>query len=210
LRRISRAYLSWDAADANAHVRALSRFIGDQASTAEELPARGGERVLWAEPVQARPDGAGRQVVVVEAQTDRGLLYLAVPVADQSRGWSVAGWPALVGAPAIVASDPTQDAGRPIGDAALRQVVARALANYLRGDASDLQADLDPAAVVSLPPRPLSGLRVDRVVWQAPGTAAAEVHASDGSGVTYALRYELDVVHRDRWYVLAIHTNPRR
>jgi hypothetical protein len=206
----ARAYLSWDVADPGTHLRALSRFVGGQASIAEELPARGSQRVLWAQAVQSRPDGPSRQVVVVEAETDHGLVYLAVPVAYGNHGWSVAGWPAVVGEPAIVVGDPSQENGQAVADASLREVVSRALGNYLKGDAADLQADLDPAAVVSLPPHPLSGLRVDSVVWQAPGTVAVDVHASDALGVTDALRYELDVVRRDRWYVRAIHTDPRR
>lgn len=206
----ARAYLTWDARDVRAYAQGLARFIGAAAASAAQLPARGAQRVAWVQPLQTRADGPGRLVVVVEAQTDHGIVYLAVPVAEGPGGLSVAGWPALVGAPAVVPLDASRaGGGRSVSDGALRTVVTRALGNFLTGDGGNLQADLDPAAVVSLPPRPLTDVHVDSVVWQAAGTVAADVHATDHAGVRYALRYELDVVKRDRWYVLAIHTNPR-
>jgi len=35
-----------------------------------------------------------------------------------------------------------------------------------------------------------------------------EVSAADSTGTQWTLRYELTVVHRDRWYVRAIETAP--
>ncbi len=37
---------------------------------------------------------------------------------------------------------------------------------------------------------------------------AVEVAAADDAGIQWTLRYELTVVHRDRWYVRAIEPDP--
>ena len=37
---------------------------------------------------------------------------------------------------------------------------------------------------------------------------AVEVDAADDAGMQWTLRYELTVVHRERWYVRAIEPDP--
>jgi hypothetical protein len=131
-----------------------------------------------------------------------------VPVRRSADGQlSVSGPPALIGGPLVDAkAAPIPRA--PVSDAQLRQVVARAVRNYLAGHADDLQADLSPDARVTLP---ALELRVDGLVdvtRAGPGAVLVTVRARDRRGTTYPLRYELTVRRRDRWYVAAIQTYP--
>jgi hypothetical protein len=164
--------------------------------------------VSHADVVQVRPgQRAGAWVITVAADTNRGVRYLAVPVQRRGGFLEIPSPPALVGPPATrAATDQRQEPA--VEDGALREVVTRALGNYLAGRVGDLKADLAPAAVVSVPGDPLHLDGVDGVTWSARGTVAVLVRASERSGPQYPLRYELDVVRRDRWYVLAIETNP--
>ena len=50
------------------------------------------------------------------------------------------------------------------------------------------------------------GVILDRSVFLT--SVAVEVSAADAAGTLWTLRYELAVVHRDRWYVRAIEPDP--
>jgi hypothetical protein len=94
-------------------------------------------------------------------------------------------------------------------NAAAKQLVAqRAVTNYLAGQRTNLLADLDPAAVVSLPTTVLDVRSVRSITKAAEDRVAVEVAAADDAGIQWTLRYELTVVHRDRWYVRAIEPDP--
>jgi hypothetical protein len=80
--------------------------------------------------------------------------------------------------------------------------------NYLAGQRTNLLADLDPAAVVSLPTTVLDVRSVRSITKAADDRVAVEVAAADDAGIQWTLRYELTVVHRDRWYVRAIEPDP--
>jgi hypothetical protein len=116
----------------------------------------------------------------------------------------------LVGAPPVDRGLGSDD-GREVDDPGLRSVVRRAIANYLRGEAQNLRADLDSHAVVALPTMPLTLISVDSATWAGPGRVAVELRARAG-GASWTLRYELGVVKRERWYVRSIQSNttPRR
>jgi hypothetical protein len=49
---------------------------------------------------------------------------------------------------------------------------------------------------------------VRSITQAARGRVAVEVSAADAAGTQWTLRYELAVVHRDRWYVRTIQTAP--
>src|SRR6266446_9643780 len=104
--------------------------------------------------VQQRDPRPGEHVYTVAAQIDHaGLLHLTVDVRRGGDGTlRPGGYPALVGAPASapVSRDPDERLGD-IDDQRLSVVVARALRNYLGGDADRLSADLAPGARVELP-----------------------------------------------------------
>jgi len=119
----------------------------------------------------------------------------------------VVGYPALVGPPAVALDRPASDEDE-VADPQLRAVCERALRNYLAGDRDDLLADLDPQAVVSLPEQRLELKAVHELTRAGPGRVAAEIEAS-GDAAVWTLRYELDVVRRERWYVRAISSDPR-
>jgi len=206
----ARAYLSWDAAHPERREAALRRYFSDAVDPAAGVstPARGGREVTWTTVTGDASIGADGHVVTVAAGTDRATQYLAVPVHRDDRGFLyVASYPALVGGP--VAAVHAELANEPeLGDGSLRGVVARALSNYLAREVRNLRADLDPAAVVSLPPQELRLDSVEAMSRARPGWVAAQVVVTDPQGVELTLRYEVEVVQRDRWYVRSIGPNP--
>jgi hypothetical protein len=210
----ARRYLSWNESEATAGGHALDAFAGAGMEAGAGLvpPASGEQHVDWAEVVQVR-DGstAGVQIYTVAAQTDgAGLLYLAVAVARTASGrLALAGYPALVGAPAAgPATAPPRL--REVGEPALASVVERALRNYLAGSGEELEADLAPGARVSLPALAVELEALVRLDWTADGrSVVALVRAQDARGARYTLAYELDVVREQgRWEIAAVQTDP--
>jgi Conjugative transposon protein TcpC len=210
----ARAYLTWEANNPEAHVRALSSFVGPgmEAGAGLQLPSGGEERVLWTQVVQQRAGAPGERVYTVAAQTDaQGLVYLSVSIARSANGGvQLAGYPAFVGAPA---SAPARLAGglREVEVPALRTVVERALRNYLAASGTELAADLARGAPVSLPEQPFTLESVQQLDWSAEGGGAvlAVVQAQDERGAGYTLAYELDVSQlAGRWQVDAIQMDP--
>jgi hypothetical protein len=206
----ARAYLSWDARQPDQHQRQVAAFLSGalDGDGGLQVPARGQQQVLWTTAIQDQPDTHGDRLITVAAQTTRQLLYLAVPVHRTSRGFLVVPrYPALVGPPVSdPGAEPVEE--RDVGDGALRAVAQRAVTNYLAGEQTDLLADLDPAAVVSLPTAVLDVTSVHSITKAAGDRVAVEVTAADDAGIQWTLRYELAVVHRDRWYVRAIEPDP--
>lgn len=209
----ARAYLSWDAEASEQHELQVAAFMSDALEPGGGFspPARGVQQVVWTAAVADRRLGGGRRVVTVAAQTSGPLVYLAVPVTRDGRGYlSVTGYPAIVGEPATTmeARPPEEDE---VEDGQLRAVAERALRNYLAGEATNLRADLDPRAVVSLPAQKLAVASIDEITWALAGRrVAVALEAEDEAGAAWTLRYELDVVRSDRWYVRQIHTDPRK
>lgn len=209
----ARRYLTWNAGEPTASLRALEPFLGPgmEQDAGLVLPASGEQRVEWAEVVQAREPASGEHVYTVAAQTDTsGLLYMTVPV-SRALGGSLAldGYPAFVGAPA---TGPAQTGGRTreVDEPALATVVRRVLRNYLAASSSELEADLTAGARVSLPALPLSLESMQRLDW-APGQSSvlATVQARDRRGVQYTLAYELNVVREQgRWEISAVQVDP--
>jgi hypothetical protein len=219
--RFARSYLTWNAAEPQAHEEALAPFVGPGIDPDAGLqpPAGGEQRVESAEVVQERelmpagPAHPDEHVYTVAAQTDdAGLLYLTVSVVRTAEGsLALGGYPAFVGAPA---SGPAQTGAqahlREVGEPALATVVARALRNYLAASSSELAADLTAGAQVSLPAAALTLESVQRLDW-APGAGAvlAVVAAADARGAHYTLAYELDVARvQGRWEISAIQMDP--
>jgi len=216
----ARSYLTWNAADPQAHEQGLASFAGPGIDPDGGLqpPSSGEERVEWTEVVQerelelvpARPE----HVYTVAAQTDdAGLEYLTVSVVRTAGGsLALGGYPAFVGAPASGPAQASSSQGRlrEVEEPALATAVGRALRNYLSASGSELAADLTSDAHVSLPAGGLSLESVQRLDW-APGAGAvlAVVQAQDGRGARYTLAYELDVAQvQGRWEVSAIQMNP--
>ena len=206
----ARAYLSWDARQPDQHQRQVAAFLSGalDGNGGLQVPSRGRQQVLWTTAIQDQPDAHGDRLITVAAQTTRQLLYLAVPVHRTERGFLVVPrYPALVGPPV---SDPGAAPAeeRNVSDSGLRAVAQRAVTNYLAGERTNLLADLDPSAVVSLPTAVLDVRSLRSITKAAGDRVAVEVAAVDETGTQWTLRYELTVVHRDRWYVRAIEPDP--
>jgi hypothetical protein len=209
----ARSYLTWNAADPEAHERDLTSFTGPgmEPDAGLQPPSSGEQQVQWTEVVQEREPLPGEHVYTVAAQTDdAGLLYLTVSVVRTAGGGlALDGYPAFVGGPATSPAQ-AQEHLREVNEPALATVVGRALRNYLSASGSELAADLTSDARVSLPSAALSLESVQHLDW-APGAGAvlAVVQAQDARGARYTLAYELDVARvQGRWEVSAIQTDP--
>jgi hypothetical protein len=208
---LSTRYLGYDAAAPDRRARELRALVGEGlgADLGMDPPADVTQRVRWARVVQDQAAIAGGHLITVAVDTDRhGLLHLSVPVRRDDGGrLQLAGYPALIGAPAVAAA--VAPARRAVGDEALARVARRAVANYLARDAEDLQADLAPGAQVALPALALAADPAGSDVAVAgPGGVLVTVRARDADGARYTLTYELGVVRTDRWYVTAVQAFP--
>src|SRR3954470_15730691 len=206
----ARAYLSWDARDAEQHQRQVAPFLSGSldGDGGLQVPAHGRQQVLWSTAIQDQPDARRDRVITVAVQTTREVLYVAVAVHGTDRGFLVVRqYPSLVGPP--VSDRAVAPAEEPdVTDGGLRAVAQRGINKYLGGERTNLFADLDAGAVVSLPTATLHVRSVRSITWAARDRVAVEVSGADATGTQWTLRYELAVVHRDRWYVRTIETTP--
>lgn len=205
----TRAYLTWDPSDPERHERQVSAYTSEALEPGAGLSPRpgSGQQVAWTAAVRDEALSETRRLVTVAAETTSGPWFVSVPVEVERRGFmAVSGYPALVGGPPI---DTKADAidEREVEDRQLRTVAARAIRNYLLQGTANLRADLDRRALVALPARRLQLTSIDAITWVRPKRIAAGLRA-DGGGAKWTLRYELEVVRRDRWYVRSIQINP--
>jgi hypothetical protein len=214
--RFARAYLTYDAADPEAHAGAMATFTGDSldADAGFTPPETESQAVLWTAVAQQQRTLSGDRVLTVAVQTSRGPdpVYLAVPVRRvRGKALALAGYPAFVGAPLTTTAAEQPDRG-PVEDRGLEEVVTRALRNYLAIQPADLRADLTPGAVVTLPSAPMDLSTTREIVWaNRPGGDAVlvTVDVEGDRGATFTLTYELGVVRRDRWYVRYVEVFPQ-
>jgi len=210
----ARRYLSWDAADPEAHRLALAPYLGPEmeAEAGFQPPQTGAQRALWTQVVEARAAGDGEGRYTVAVQTDAsGLVYLSVGVTRVSGGaLALSGYPAFVGPPPTAPALAPEQLGE-VQDASLRTVVARALRNYLAGAGSELAADLAGGTQIPLPATALTLESLDAVDWEADGRSVlALVHAEDSAGGRYELAYRLSVAEiAGRWEISAIEVDQR-
>jgi conjugative transposon protein TcpC len=202
-----RAYLTYDATRPGARERALAPFLPEGFDPdAGFAPTSGSQAVEWAEVASDQPSVAGGRLITVAAQASSQTqpLYLAVGVRHhRAGGLELTGYPAFVGAPSIDRRESLPDR-QPVADQAVSEVVTRVIRNYLAGAAADLAADLTPDARVTLPTLPLSLSGTDQLLWtDGPGSGAVlvTVEASDQTGATHRLTYELGIRLRERPYV---------
>jgi hypothetical protein len=209
----TRRYLTWNASEPLASVRALEPFAGAQLEPGAGLvlPPSGRQDVQWAEVAQAREPAPGVHVYTVAAQTDTaGLQYLTVGVRRTAAGsLALTGYPAFAGPPASSAALQQSHLSQ-VNDPALATVVRRALGNYLSDSTAELAADLSAGARVAVPAEPLQAVASGRLQWaRGGGSVLAEVQASDARGARYTLAYEIDVIRaQGRWEISAIQTDP--
>jgi hypothetical protein len=210
----ARAYLSYDATDPQAREAALAPYMPRSDGRSGGFEAtHGSRRVLWEDVASDQRSLQGGRVITVAAGVSGSPapLYLAVSVRHEpGRPLSVIGYPALVGAPAILtaAAEPPREA---VTDPAVTQVVDRVLGNYLAGSAPELRADLTDDAQVTLPTLVLHLREVAEVDWVGgPGSGAvlATATAEAPEGPTYTLTYELGIAWHERPYVDFIEVVP--
>jgi len=206
----ARRYLAHDERDPQARDLDLSALVGPALGQLElSATPKGTREVLATRVVQDQEAIAGGRLVTVAALTDPdGLLHLSVPVRRDGQGaLALAGHPALVGAP-LTARSTALPARRSVQDPELERVAARAVTNYLAGDAEDLEADLAPGARVSLPALAFTVRGRPQVAAAGEGGVLVTVRAASRDGAIWTLTYELAVTRQDRWYVLAVQTFP--
>jgi hypothetical protein len=203
-----RAYLTWNG-NPSTHEQALAPFLGsvDDPNAGLLASADSSDRVDWVEVAGSSVRGAVTTYTVA-AQTSRlGLCYLDVSVAKADTGRPViVQYPALVGAPAHAPAGVLDGAGLPaVSNAALEAMLTRALGNYLSGSDTNLAADLATGAQIAVPVPTLDLTSIQRLAVEPSGVILATVVAADGSGDSYTLGYDVDVVLRaDRWEIEAI------
>lgn len=203
-------YLSWGGADQKARDAQLKSYLPTGLDSDGGLqPASGSEQTVASTHVAAETTRPDETDVVVVANTSAGAQYLSVPVGRDRRGFMyLAGYPALVGAPATNPGATLPNYPQ-VTDPSVQSVVRRALGNYLSGQGQNLTADLTPDAVVSMPAQQLTLSSVDRMVWTTPGrTVAVEVQTTDHGGDRLTFTYQIGIVRRDRWYVQTIQFDP--
>jgi Conjugative transposon protein TcpC len=208
----ARRYLSWDAADPEAHRQALAPYLGAdmEADAGFQPPQTGSQHVQWTQVVQARPAGDGGSYTVAVQTDSSGLLYLSVGVVRTPGGaLALSGYPAFVGPPPTAPAPAAPNLAE-VQDGSLSTVVARALRNYLAGAGSELAADLTPGARISPPASPMTLESIDALEWESAGRSLlALVHAQDRAGGRYALAYRLALAARaGRWEIAAIEVDP--
>jgi hypothetical protein len=211
----ARRYLTWESTRPALHAKSLAPYLSSSVDpdAGMRIPARGSQRVAWAEIVQTRSLGPAEHVYTVEAQTDAGaVLYVAIDVVrDADRRFALGRYPAFVAGPAIRPAGSLEGEGLgSVSDPAMIAVAERALANYLNGSRQNLDADLAPGAEVA---SPNVNLEIDsfQALRAEAGRRAvlATVIAHDRAGASYTLTYELDLVRNaGRWELAAIGTDP--
>jgi hypothetical protein len=212
------AYLSHPPGDnPGAYARRLGGFGSTQVAggLVPRFDDRGPQQIVRSATVaDATTLSPQRALITVAATVTTGKTsrarYVTVPVArDENGGLVVYDLPSFAAAPARAAIAPAQ--GDPLCGpkrAPIEDVLARFLRAYLAGHTDGLAYLVPPRTRV-----PAAGglelVELGSVVEAAPAAAGAReravlvgVQARDaGSRATYTLRYRVQLVRRDRWYV---------
>ena len=211
----ARRYMTWSAAAPAEHADGLAAFVNTTTDPDLGLgqPARGSQRVLWADIVGADRVGPGEHAYTVELDTGGpSLVYLSVDVVRSSAGVRRLGrYPAFVGPPLVTGAG-ALDGQRvgPVSDPSLTAVIGRGLRNYLAGSRANLAADLAPTTVVSPPADPLTVDQIGQPGVAPDGGVLTTIVAHDARDTSFTLTYEIDVVRTaGRWLIAAIQTDPR-
>lgn len=170
-----------------------------------------GSGVAQAEVVGAQPIAAGESVVTVACELVSGQVRnLAIPIHQESGEITVLGAPYLVAGPSSPGFE--SERGAPVSGADAEEITklaTRFIGAYAStGRPADLVYFVAPGSEV----RPLGGFDLvgePDVAQLDDGettrTVAARVRLKDqATGVAYPLRYRLDLVKRQRWFVAGV------
>lgn len=216
----ARVYLTWEPGEAEALGRRLSRYApsGLVERIVPELPGKGAAQgVIETSIARTESLSSDRGLVTVACSlvgADDAVRYLAVPVARGPGGGLVVDAP-----PALVALPPLARVAAPVQEtqisgpdaAEIEALAADFLTAYLAdADANDLERLLAPGVAIAQPAIEAAAVEVAGVFeLGAPSSrrrsvvADARVRTDDG-GATYPLRYRLELVRTDRWYVRSV------
>jgi hypothetical protein len=205
--QFARVYLTYEAKRPQARTQALARFVpAGMDRDGGVFVSSGSQRVLWEDVASDQPAVVNGRVITIAAgvSTQSEPLYIAVTVRHPSGGpVSLVGYPSFVGAP-FVSRETEATSYQEVTEPAVTQVVTRVLQNYLAGSVVNLKADLTNDAVVTLPTVRLKLQSVDGISWvggRLSQSVVATVTASDSSGTSYTLTYEVGLAYRERPYV---------
>jgi hypothetical protein len=219
----TRAYLSYSPRHPERYARGLLPFVSPQvtSSVVPRFAHRGSRQVVQnAVVARAVSVGNGRALITVAASVvGRAVTtrYLTVPVARDARGGLVVSdLPAFSAPPArgqVQRLDPAPLAGPDA--AAMQDVLTRFLRAFLAGRSADLGYFAPAGVRIDALAQPYELTGVDSVQQLGAGggrrrVVLVNVRARDvASRAVYALRYELRLVRRDRWYVAAVNATPK-
>ena len=193
----------------------LERYVSpDLASTiAPEFGTDSRQHVGAVTVARVAPLGPSQALITVAAAVGDDTRYLAVPIARDARGGLVVtDLPSLVGPPAraVVAESPSYDSIDSSERPAIEDVLNRFLTAYLAGDARGLDYLVPPGTRISALGQKYELLGITSLLLAAPPKERmrelwASVRARDmQSRAIYGLRYRLQLVRDDRWYVAAV------
>ena len=204
----ARAYLTIDPRRPAVRAARLKRLGWSNAEQLSLDTAGHRQFVTWTSIASTERVADAERLTVV-ADTSGGLVALAVTVARDRAGKlqiqdlpAVVGWPRALPGPAPVDREP-------IADGPLSRMVERALRNYLRARANDLNADVLPNEVVTAPATPLEVVSVDDLSWGLPGRVVRVSVVTELGQNRLELAYDVGVVQRaGRWFVSWIEDQP--
>jgi len=219
----ARTYLSYSPRHPGRYARELLPFVSPQV-TSSVVPrfAHRGSRQVVQNAVVARAVSASddRALITIAASVvSRGVTtrYLTVPVARDARGGLVVfALPSFSAPPArgeVQLPDPEPLSGS--DTAAMQDVLTRFLRAFLAGRSADLGYFVPPGTRIDAVSQRYELAGVDSVEQLGAGggrrrVVLVSVRARDvRSRAVYALRYELRLVRRDRWYVAAVNATPK-
>jgi hypothetical protein len=215
----ARAYLTYTPQDPEASASAIRAFVAPElaSSVVPEYGEDASRRTVGSLAVArvARVDDSHAVVTVAAAASD-GTQYVAVPVARDLRGRlvvsdlpSLSAPPARASVPAAATeSIPARERG------ALEDVVSRFLTAFMAGDAGGLRYYAPAGVQIDALAQRHKLVDVVSMALAAPAKGRvrevlATVRAKDATGVTYGLRYPLELVREDRWLVAAVNRDQK-
>jgi hypothetical protein len=214
------AYLTHELTeDPTAHARRLSDLASPALAheVAPRLDERAPDQTARVATVERAVAVDRRRALVTVAVTtetgrDVSVRRVTVPVAsDGAGGVVVYDLPSFASAPARASAAPPE--GEPLlgsERAAIADVLARFLRVYLAGDTRGLDYLVSPGTRIAAAGGSLELLELGSITATGPTARGervvlANLHARDPkSRATYALRYRVRLVRRDRWYVAEV------
>jgi hypothetical protein len=217
----ARAYLTFAQRDPRSYARAVHRLVSPELadSVLPRFARRSTQRVQDAVVARVQRIDARHALVTVAATvTGRSVAtYLAVPVArDHRGGLTVYDLPSFAPAPERGQVDVVESQALASDEReAIEDVVTRFMRSFLAGRDDELEYFVPAHARITAVAQPYELVALNAVAQLGAETGPkrtvlATVRARDRrSRAIYALRYRLELLRRDRWYVAAVNTTSK-